>query len=42
MILELLTINQIFNEFEHTKQNGTLMFGTNSICYQRPKAGYKT
>ena len=19
-----------------------LMFGTNSICYQRPKAGYKT
>ncbi len=24
-----------------TKLN-TYMFGTNSICYQRPKAGYET
>ena len=24
------------------KQNIGCMFGTDSICYQRPKAGYKT
>jgi hypothetical protein len=32
-----LKFNLIFNV-----KNETFMFGTNSICYQRPKAGYET
>ncbi len=33
---------EVTSKFRHFNDLARLMFGTNSICYQRPKAGYET